>query len=51
LTPPPGLLDLSQESDSSIFLAEAFAICGDLIEQVEAVGTSVPYHSDPGWER
>lgn len=36
---------------SSILLAEAFAIRGDLIEQVEAVGTSVPYHSDPGWAR
>jgi hypothetical protein len=36
---------------SSILLAEAFAIRGDLIEQVEAVGTSVPYHSDTGWER
>lgn len=36
---------------SSILLAEAFAMRGDLIEQVEAVGTSVPYHSDTGWER
>ena len=36
---------------SSILLAEAFAIRGDLIEQVEAVGTSVPYHMSPGWER
>ena len=36
---------------SSILLAEAFAIRGELIEQVEAVGTSVPYHSDPGWGR
>lgn len=36
---------------SSILLAEAFAIRGELIEQVEAVGTTVPYHSDPGWER
>ena len=36
---------------ASILLAEAFAIRGDLIEQVEAVGTSVPYHSDPGWVR
>ena len=34
---------------SSILLAEAFAIRGDLIEQVEAVGTSVPYHSGTGW--
>jgi hypothetical protein len=34
---------------SSILLAEAFKIEGDLIQQVEAVGTSVPYHSDPGW--
>jgi hypothetical protein len=34
---------------SSILLAEAFAIRGDLIEQVEAVGTSVPYHYYPGW--
>jgi hypothetical protein len=36
---------------SSILLAEAFAIRGDQIEQVEAVGTSVPYHSDTGWGR
>ena len=36
---------------SSILLAEAFAIRGDLIEQVEAVGNSVPYHSDTGWGR
>ncbi|HYD24726.1 MAG TPA: hypothetical protein VEB68_08005 [Croceibacterium sp.] len=35
---------------SSILLAEAFSIQGDLIQQVEAVGTSVPYHSDPGWK-
>jgi hypothetical protein len=34
---------------SSILLAEAFAIRGDMIEQVEAVGNSVPYHSDTGW--
>ncbi|MXP41127.1 hypothetical protein GRI75_05640 [Altererythrobacter soli] len=34
---------------SSILLAEAFKIQGNLIQQVEAVGTSVPYHSDPGW--
>lgn len=34
---------------SSILLAEAFAIRGNEIEQVEAVGTSVPYHSDTGW--
>jgi hypothetical protein len=36
---------------SSILLAETFAIRGDLIEQVEAVGTSMPYHSDTGWDR
>ena len=36
---------------SSILLAEAFAIRGELIEQVEAVGTSVPYHMGPGWGR
>jgi hypothetical protein len=36
---------------SSILLAEAFAIGGDLIEQIEAIGTSVPYHSDAGWGR
>lgn len=36
---------------SSILLAEAFKVNGDLIQQVEAVGTSVPYHSDPGWGR
>jgi hypothetical protein len=34
---------------SSILLAEAFSIQGDPIQQVEAVGTSVLYHSDPGW--
>jgi hypothetical protein len=36
---------------SSILLAEAFKIDGGLIRQVEAVGTSVPYHMNPGWER
>lgn len=36
---------------SSILLAEAFKIDGGLIRQVEAVGTSVPYHMRPGWER
>jgi len=36
---------------SSILLTEAFKIDGGLIRQVEAVGTSVPYHSDPGWGR
>ena len=36
---------------SSILLAEAFSIQGELIQAVEAVGTSVPYHSDPGWGR
>lgn len=36
---------------SSILLAEAFKIRDGLIQQVEAVGTSVPYHSDPGWSR
>lgn len=34
---------------SSILLAEAFKISDGLIDQVEAIGTSVPYHSDPGW--
>ena len=34
---------------SSILLAEAFKIDGGLIRQVEAVGTSVPYHMRPGW--
>jgi hypothetical protein len=34
---------------SSILLLEAFKIDGGLIRRVEAVGTSVPYHSDPGW--
>jgi hypothetical protein len=33
---------------SSILLAEAFKIDGGLIRQVEAVGTSVPYHMRPG---
>jgi hypothetical protein len=36
---------------SSILLAEAFKIDGGLIRQVEAVGTSVPYHMLPGWGR
>jgi hypothetical protein len=36
---------------SSILLAEAFKIEGELIRQVEAVGNSVPYHSDTGWGR
>ena len=36
---------------SSILLAEAFKIDDGLIAQVEAVGTSVPYHSGPGWSR
>ncbi|BBC72546.1 conserved hypothetical protein [Altererythrobacter sp. B11] len=36
---------------SSILLAEAFKLKGGQIQQVEAVGTSVPYHSDPGWSR
>ncbi|WP_336980590.1 hypothetical protein [Altererythrobacter fulvus] len=34
---------------SSILLAEAFKLKEGMIQQVEAVGTSVPYHSDPGW--
>lgn len=34
---------------SSILLAEAFKLDGGLIRQVEAVGTSVPYHMRPGW--
>lgn len=36
---------------SSILLAEAFRIDGGLIRQVEAVGTTVPYHMRPGWGR
>ncbi|MEO6389163.1 MAG: hypothetical protein ABIT16_03300 [Croceibacterium sp.] len=36
---------------SSILLSEAFKMDGNQIRQVEAVGTSVPYHSDPGWTR
>jgi hypothetical protein len=36
---------------SSILLAEAFKVKGELIQQVQAVGTSVPYHSDTGWDR
>ena len=34
---------------SSILLTEAFKIKGTLIQQVEAVGASVPYHMHPGW--
>ncbi len=34
---------------SSILLAEAFKMNGPQIRQVEAVGTSVPYHMKPGW--
>lgn len=36
---------------SSILLAEAFKIKDGNIQRVEAVGTSVPYHSDTGWTR
>jgi hypothetical protein len=34
---------------SSILIFEAFKIKGDRIQQVEAVGASVPYHMHPGW--
>jgi len=34
---------------SSILIAEAFKLKGNLIQQVEAVGASVPYHMFPGW--
>lgn len=34
---------------SSFLLLEAFKIGGGLIRRVEAVGTSVPNHSNPGW--
>jgi hypothetical protein len=34
---------------SSILISEAFKIKGGLIQQVEAVGASVPYHMYPGW--
>ena len=34
---------------SSILISEAFKIRGGLIQQVEAVGASVPYHMLPGW--
>ena len=34
---------------SSILISEAFKIKGGLIQQVEAVGASVPYHMHPGW--
>ncbi|MBO9575027.1 MAG: hypothetical protein J7494_04775 [Sphingobium sp.] len=34
---------------SSILISEAFKIRGGLIQQVEAVGASVPYHMHPGW--
>ena len=34
---------------SSILLAEAFRADDKLIHQIEAVGTSVPYHMGPGW--
>lgn len=34
---------------SSILISEAFKITGGLIQQVEAVGASVPYHMLPGW--
>lgn len=53
LTMPDGrVVDIAGfNRPSSILLAEAFKVNGDLIQQVEAVGTSVPYHSDPGWGR
>ncbi len=53
LTMPDGrTVDIASfNRPSSILLAEAFKITGGLIDQVEAVGTSVPYHSDPGWGR
>lgn len=53
LTMPDGtVVDVGMFSrPSSILLAEAFKIEDGLIAQVEAVGTSVPYHSDPGWNR
>jgi hypothetical protein len=35
---------------SSILLAEAFKIEKGLIRRIEAVGTGVPYHFDPGWK-
>ncbi len=52
LTMPDGRrIDISNfNRPSSILLAEAFKIQGGMIQQVEAVGTSVPYHSDPGWK-
>lgn len=34
---------------SSILITEGFKIRGRLIQQVEAVGASVPYHMHPGW--
>jgi hypothetical protein len=34
---------------SSILLAEAFRVDNKLLHQIEAVGTSVPYHMGPGW--
>jgi hypothetical protein len=51
LTTPQGqTIDVGRfNRPSSILLAEAFKIKGDLIQQVEAVGTSVPYHTHPGW--
>lgn len=51
LTTPQGqTVDVGMFSrPSSILLAEAFKIKGDLVQQVEAVGTSVPYHLYPGW--
>lgn len=36
---------------SSILLAEVFKIKNGNIQRVEAVGTSVPYHSGTGWAR
>ena len=34
---------------SSILISEAFKMQGKLIQKVEAVGASVPYHMYPGW--
>ncbi len=51
LTTPTGkkILTGMFSKPSSILISEAFRIKGGLIQMVEAVGTSVPYHMYPGW--
>jgi hypothetical protein len=50
VTPDGRTIDTGRFSKpSSILISEAFKIKGGLIQQVEAVGATVPYHMRPGW--